>query len=395
MSGMEIFSSLLGLCLAVECYLRRSARSKWIFPPFTFAFLIFIAAALLGIIAGPAKLSQKFYDFGRMRLFLLYAIAFYELVFFSPSRRWLIPLVVSCCVVGVFGILQHFVPNDFLYFGTGRIIVYAIPEQHIGSLVVGFFNHHLTFSNVFSFYACLFTALGFSGDPKRRWYLALGLFLLLLLFWTQSRAAWMAIPVMVLVIAFGKSVKWAGACFVFGIAVMGVLYFTDPGFHARFERTFFKQDDFYNLGPRRRLWHAQISMFKEHPILGFGYNNNERFCKEYMLRLYPDNPEPFCGHAHSTFLQILATTGIVGSVAFIWLWWVIFRYSFRVVRSYSSEQNERWIALGCLAAFIGFQIQGSTQWNFGDAKVLHNLMFFLAVISALGFKKGIKPSGAS
>jgi O-antigen ligase len=144
-------------------------------------------------------------------------------------------------------------------------------------------------------------------------------------------------------------------------------YFADNGFKQRFDRTVFQKDDFYNLGPRTRLWHAQWEIFKDHPWIGVGYNNNERLAKTYVDRLYPSRSDNFYGHAHNTPLQILATTGLLGSIAYLWLWGTIF---------WSLYQKRSW---GLIAAFVGFQIQGLTQWNFGDAEVVHSLMFFWAL----------------
>ncbi len=395
MSGMEIFSSLLGLCLVMEWWWRRPQRNSWVLPPFLVPFLALIAVAMVGVLLGPAKAADKFYDFGRMRLFLLYGISFYELLFFRSKRLWLKTLFFTSVVLALYGCCQHFYPLDIVRWGTKKIVLWAIPEKLEGPLVIGFFNHHLTFANVFTFYGSLFTALGLSSNRWRRWFLTAGALIFLAVVWTQSRAAWVAIPAMALTIAVAKSKKWMALFLGIGVVLLGVLYVTDVGFHERFERTFLKRDDFYNLGPRRRLWNAQIEIFKENPILGFGWNNNERHCKEYVDRLYPDIKDNFCGHAHSNELQILATTGIVGAAAFLWLWWTIMVFTYRAIRAYRKVEDEHWILIGCFAAFVGFHLQGITQWNFGDAKVLHNLMFFLAVVSVLGLRRNVASSTAS
>jgi O-antigen ligase len=382
MSGMEIFSTLLWLCAAIE--FTRTKPSFRPLPAFWKPVLAFVLVAIVGILLGPAKPAEKFYDFGRMRFFALYALLFYELTYvFQDSRRWLRTLFFACVIVGAYGFVQHFVPLDILHPEGKKIILYAIPETKIGPLVLGFFNHHLTFSNVFTFYACLFSAVGLYAWKREPWTLVLGLFLFLLLVWTDSRAAWIAIPFMLLCVAMGRGVKLAVLFLALSAIVMGTLYVTDAGFHERFSRTFLKQDDFYNLGPRKRLWKAQVEIFKEHPLVGLGYNNNERFAKEYVDRLFPDRTDNFYGHAHSVPLQLLASTGVLGFVCYLWIWFMVFARVLRQVYGFPPDRRERWVALGCLAAFVGFHIQGLTQWNFGDAKVLHTLMFFWAIVSAM------------
>ena len=63
-------------------------------------------------------------------------------------------------------------------------------------------------------------------------------------------------------------------------------------------------------------WQAAAKAFEERPILGYGFLNFEQnslqIKKRYSL------PEPnYPGHAHNNFMEILATTGIVGFICFI------------------------------------------------------------------------------
>jgi putative inorganic carbon (HCO3(-)) transporter len=270
--------------------------------------------------------------------------------------------------------------------------MYAVQDEKIGPLVVGTFNHHLTFSNIYIFYACLFTSVGLFLLPRKWWVLGMGAFLYVLVFWTESRAAWVAIPITLLLIASFKSKKAVAICI--GIAL--VLGFTflkvDPGFRERLGRTFVKKDGLYHLGARARLWDAQLEMFKEHPILGIGFNNNERRSKEFVDKLFPDTKNNFYGHAHSEILQIMASMGILGLLAFLWLWFEVFRDCIVSLKRWPRASLEYWIALGCFAAFVGFHVQGITQWNFGDAEVLHNVLFFWAVVAILRQRAPEEPS---
>ena len=155
------------------------------------------------------------------------------------------------------------------------------------------------------------------------------------------------------------------------------------GFRARFDRTVVRPEKHYSLSARSKLWHANWEMFKEHPVIGIGYNNNERKAQEYVDRLYPENiDDNFYGHAHSTPLQILATTGLLGFAIYLLLWFAVFRKT--VTLAFQPIMcREKWLGIGLLAGFIGFHVQGITQWNFGDAEVLHNLMFIWALLATL------------
>lgn len=381
MSAMEIFSSLWAAGTLVCLILRPPSRKD--LPPFLWPMLAFVLIVVVGVLAGDARFPEKLYDISRMRFFLLYVLLYYNFKYYVSDVPWMKVLFFACLAVGIYGFFQHFTPLDLLRPEGKKIIRFAVEEGKIGPLVIGTFNHHLTFANIFLLYACLFVSIGF-GQIRRFWReLILGAFLLLLCVWTGSRAAWAAIPIVVLILAAGKSWKAMLVCLVaIGLVAVGS-YCWDRGFAERINRTFFQRDDLYNLGPRVRLWRAQLEMFKEHPVLGMGYNNNERQAKKYVDRLYPEVKDNFYGHAHSTPLQILATTGVAGAVAYVVLWLTIFVHLFGRIRGSPSE-DLRWISLGLIAAFVGFQIQGLTQWNFGDAEVLHNVIFFWVLAAVAG-----------
>jgi putative inorganic carbon (HCO3(-)) transporter len=381
MSGMEIFSTVLIIGLSGIYF----SQKRWPgLPEFWKPLLAFVVVAVIGILLDDAPIREKLYSISRMRFFLIYAFLFFYLRDFKKDEGWLKVLLVTTSVVGVYGFFQHFISFDLLRPVGKKVLLFAIQDEKIGPLVVGTFNHHLTFSNVYSFYACLFTSVGLFFLPRKWWFLVMGAWTYLLCFWTESRAAWVAIPVTLFLITAVRSRK---AFFLaVGIAALGAFLFfkTDVGFQQRLDRTFVKKDGLYHLGARARLWSAQIEMFKEHPWFGIGFNNNERKAKEYVDRLFPaDIANNFYGHAHSAFLQVLASMGILGVLAYGWIWVSIFKSCFESLRAYGRTKLEYWICLGALAGFVGFQIQGVTQWNFGDAEVLHNVIFFWAIIAAL------------
>ncbi|MBI4402531.1 MAG: O-antigen ligase family protein [Deltaproteobacteria bacterium] len=383
MSGMELFSTLLAFSVLCLLIARKGIRStEKLLPPFWKPMLAFLLVVLAGIILGEATVREKLYDIGRMRFFLLYAVLFYYFHYFSDNYGWLKVLFVTTLFVAVYGICQHFIPLDIFRPAGKKIVLYAIDDQKLGSLVLGTFNHHLTFANIYLLYAGLFLALGLFYFPAKKWLLLHGALLCLLCIWTESRAAWIATPVVVAIVASGKSKKVGLIALASVIGVLLVVYATDKGFQQRFQRTFIQQDDFYNLGPRTRLWIAQWHMFKQHPILGVGWNNNERQAKQYVDKLFPEIRERFYGHAHSTPLQILSTTGLLGFGCYLWLWVEIFSTLSQALRKITKRKIEWWLALALLGGFFGFHIQGLTQWNFGDAEVTHNLVFFWAVLAA-------------
>jgi putative inorganic carbon (hco3(-)) transporter len=376
MSGMELFAALLIVAVLVGAVI---GKVQLVWPPFAAPILAFIVVAWAGTLLAEEPWNQTIYDMQRMRFFFIYFFLFIALRS-SKGFPWEKYLAGIAFVIAIYGTLQHFFPLDLVRPEGRKIILYSIAAQKIGPLVLGTFNHHLTFVNIYLFYACLFTALGLSKIRWSPFFLALGLWLFLLCFWTQSRTGWIAIGVTGALLGLSKSKKaFLGVVVGFGV-VVGVLYATDLGFRERFDRTVGGHDSHYSPQDRVRLWHANWEMFKTSPLVGIGYNNGERRAKEFVDRLYPTT-QNFYGHAHSTFSQLLSNTGLLGVCVYLWLWYLIFRKTAVWIRG-ATSQKEHWMAIGLGVGFIGFHIQGLTQWNFGDAEVLHNLMFFWAVVAS-------------
>jgi O-antigen ligase len=377
-SGMELFASLL--VVAVLILYKGFPPFKSV--PFLPSILAFVLVAWISTLLSDAAWADKRYDLQRMRFFFLYIFLFFGLLQAEGMGfRWEKPLLWVVLFIAVYGTIQHFVGVDWFRPEGKKVILYAIADQKIGPLVIGTFNHHLTFSNIYLIYACLFTAWGLS-ELRTKWgYFVVGLWLFLLCAWTHSRTGWLTIGVVGAILAGWKSRKAVGIALLLFVGLIAFLFMTDAGFRGRVDRTFIHPDEAYSADSRTRLWHANWEMFKSSPLLGVGYNNNERHAKEMVDKLYPETKETnFYGHAHCAFLQVLTATGILGLIAFLCIWVGVFRKNFLWIR-HASSSWDRWTAIGLSTGLIGFHLQGLTQWNFGDAEVIHNIIFWWAVIA--------------
>lgn len=379
MSLMEIASTLLVLFCLYLIATKKIAVPKLRDVPFAKPILLMALIASLGILLSGTTVKEKIYDLGRMRFFILYFFVYLSLTSLEGNRPWIRVLLWTTALVSVYGFVQHFISIDLIRPEGKKVLMYALQEEKIGPLVVGTFNHHLTFSNIYLFFGCLFFSLGLG---KTNFRLTLfGLFLFLLVAWTHSRMAWVAIPVCLVVsVYYLRGRKAAFTALVLGVLALSAVYFSSHSLRERFERSFVTSQE-VSYAPRLRLWHAQWEMFKEHPLLGMGWNTNERRAKDYVDRLYPNVEKNFYGHAHSMLLQILATTGVIGFAAFLWIWFEVFQSLLLSVKRLKGEDLA--LAVGLLSAFVGFWIQGLTQWNFGDAEVTHSVVFFWAVAATL------------
>jgi hypothetical protein len=277
--------------------------------PFLIPMFYFVMIAIVGILLSEATTKQKLYDIGRMRFFLGYFSIFLFFQKFKDfeNNYWIKTLFIGTLVIGCYAFFQHFF--NLRWHHSNQAPIHALEDLKAGYLVHGTFGHHLSFSNIYLYFAALFLSLGIYLKDKKSFVLSCFLFLLIL--WTQSRMAFIAIPLCVLVIVAFKNLKAVGATAIILAIGLSGYYLLDPIFKERVNRAFV-QDTENSLGPRFRLWRAQIEFFKESPLFGVGYNNNERRSKEMVDKLYPHSDGNFYGHAHSTPLQILATTGLLG-----------------------------------------------------------------------------------
>jgi O-antigen ligase len=91
--------------------------------------------------------------------------------------------------------------------------------------------------------------------------------------------------------------------------------------------------------------------------------------QSYLRNMDQGYPGVLHGHNHSNYLHIAAASGAIGLAAFLLLLVAIARALLRAVRS-AVAPPARAVALGGLAAFTGFLVEGIFEWNFGDAEVV-------------------------
>ena len=184
------------------------------------------------------------------------------------------------------------------------------------------------------------------------------------LLFSLTRGVWLAYAVvlgMLGVIKGSKGLVTVSAC---ALLIALSLLNADPGVRERAQRVF---DLEANLN-RSQIWQANLDMIKERPLFGWGYGNYKKFREPYYQR-YPAADTH--AHAHNNFLQVWVDGGLVGLLAFLFLFWVILHAGWRTYRSLSAEAEPvRSLVLGGTLSIFGFLLGGLTQYNFGDAEVV-------------------------
>ena len=120
---------------------------------------------------------------------------------------------------------------------------------------------------------------------------------------------------------------------------------------------------------RMAHWQAGWWMWAEHPWRGVGIGNYEPVYPAYYI---PPWKEPL-GHAHNTYLNVAAETGLIGLLAYLALWGVAFWQTARAIRHTSGW--ERAASVGVLGVLVHLSAH-----NFFDNLFVHNMYAHVAIL---------------
>ncbi|MDI6766415.1 MAG: O-antigen ligase family protein [Bacteroidota bacterium] len=192
------------------------------------------------------------------------------------------------------------------------------------------------------------------------------------LIFTFTRSSWLGFIAGSIVIAIFRD-KRILYFFVAGIVLL--IFFGSPELHDRFISIF---DPYHaNNSERLRMWSAGIKIFMGYPILGTGDISFVTISPQYT------EDGSFFGHLHNNLLMWLVTLGVVGFVIVISIFVMIWKIFWRV----SKQTKDDWLygsfATGALAVFVGFQVNGLFEWNFGDAEIYFLFLMITGVVLSI------------
>jgi O-antigen ligase len=138
--------------------------------------------------------------------------------------------------------------------------------------------------------------------------------------------------------------------------------------------------DFASNHTRLLRWGFALLMFLQNPVLGGGYGT---FALVYRNESFLGDPGRYQLGAHSEHLQILAEMGIVGFIAWVWLWTAFFVRAYRIQKRLR-DPFWRSLVIGLTAYQVAFLIH-FVVGNFleGD-RVAVPFWFAMAAVPAIG-----------
>jgi O-antigen ligase/tetratricopeptide (TPR) repeat protein len=130
---------------------------------------------------------------------------------------------------------------------------------------------------------------------------------------------------------------------------------------------------------RTMQWRAAIEGFKDRPLLGYGLeNHNLAWSAHFDSDIYRLETDTF-DRTHNQFLEILATTGLVGTAAFLGIWLAI---GLTLVRAYRAGR----LSAPAVAVLSGLQVAYATYLFFWFVDLNSTMLWIL--IAALIASRG-------
>jgi putative inorganic carbon (HCO3(-)) transporter len=301
----------------------------------------------------------------------------------DQARRILKAMLIACGLVCAYGLYGYYTG---IAIRDGRLV--ATFEYH--SRIAKYISLLLPIA------VCLFI---WYKDTVSRLSLA---FLALLcgfsLVLTMSRTSWIAILITMLFIGFAVQRKLLMGIV---IGVCALLIFILPAKFITHAKTIAQVDKFFSskkiLGERLLCWKASVAMIRDHPLLGIGPGKKnfrdafqlyggkikeaEKQVKKEKVSVQPKEIKikkktavkgvEKLSHAHNLFLHMLVETGIVGLLAFLWLFVMVFYSAVKSWRPLKSGY-EKALLLGITASLVSIFLHGLTDsfWKKPDVLFL-------------------------
>ena len=350
--------------------------------PLTAALAFFSLVAYVGILytekyADGFNVANKFVE---LPVIYLFVSAFLQSVRSEEERTrqaesLLLSFIVGLTALNLFGLMT--------FFGAFGGVRYALPLTPLGL-------HHIWFSNInaLGLYAGASFLLFSPRGRSLRARVLLGSFLLvsvLCILLSTSRTAWFSIATTLAIMAAAtiRSKKTVALVALLSILTLAAVYRFVPLVHDRInlvveELTTYSTDRYAesSTGGRLLMWRATLIMIKAHPLIGVGtgdfpYTLNV-MRKQLRTRVVPRFLLGF-NQPHNMYLFAMATNGVAGLTALLYIFYRCLRPAAPVVRAGGAG---RFFAFLAMATAVHFMVAGFLD-SFFNIQVLRYCFAFI------------------
>jgi O-antigen ligase len=316
-----ISKSLVALVVA-GVLLRRLFRTQRVdLPTVTWPFLLLAVAMAISTLAATdrAVAAAELVDYASHVLLVLLVMVLIDRPAWLGRAMWAVASGVAfLAAIAVFQQLTHSYGTDF--GGLAAVEPYGSSFRSGGPLSPVYFGQLLAVASVMALY--LFIA--FPQRVARVGALATCTLCLIAMSFTLSRAAVLAVVIGFAIAVILRRAR-GGSWVVLFCAVVAVAAVFLPGeFGDRFRALGEVASAGTNLGGdssvRGRLGEnmAAVQMWLDYPYVGVGPENYEVHYHDYSQEIGLD-PRPEERQPHNLYLEVLAETGLLGAIPFLWI----------------------------------------------------------------------------
>ena len=350
------------------------------YEPIFWALVAFVVAALVSAIFSPASDHSLFGDFERMGgvWSWVHLVLFFLLLRTLGDREWVwvlnAALIVSLFVSGV-AVIEHWqLVREAVLSGKPA----AASSSTVGNS--GLLAGYLLLALGLSAY------LASTGTRFRLLYIAAGGVILLGLIYTENRSSTIGVilgaivgSTIVATLRTRSRKRWlaptaAAAAMAILIAISAGVRVFPSGFLTRNAPTVLQRLASTSLSgsdqTRTMQWAAAIEGFRDRPLIGYGLENHGLVWSAHfdpgIYRLETDVYD----RTHNQYLEVLATTGLLGAVTFVGIWIAI---GVTLVRAYEDDR----LSPASLGVLAGLQIAYATYLFFWFVDINSTMLWIL------------------
>lgn len=337
-AGLNIFGLII---------LFSTLYSKFPFPTFSRALqFIIVTNCMYYLLTQTENLSTLFERIAKLTIYFMLSACIYGLVLFF---------------FGTETISNDIEINQLQLFGL------EIKQRLYGQRISSFLANPNPFG--FRLMIAILFCLYFIRVYKSRWYAFLFFILIYTLLLTQSRASALGLAIAFCFFFYCTYISnhryKSLIIIVFSSSLAALILYVSFDTIA-FEKLYSIMGDRSSALTRREVaWKALLAQIRETPWLGIGYQASA----EYVLKANSIE----ISNSHNLYLAIFSEVGIVGLMAFVWVYFSPFIYY--IIRKGSSftANNLQIIALTCLLAFLVNQ-------GFEEMFASHEFPFMITVL---------------
>ncbi|MDD5687070.1 MAG: HAD-IIIA family hydrolase [Elusimicrobia bacterium] len=359
-AAVNIVWILLFLVWIIKIILK---KSEDISTPVTVPILIFFFSTVISSIFG-LNFTKSLTGLNSEMLFFIFFLVSSNIKNYEHAKKIVFVFIISSSIMGLLGVIQYVTGKSF----SGAYIFGMIDGR-----VHGTRSWPLTYAEglLMALPISIYTLL--HGKRKYISYLLI-IFIFLGIIFSFARMVWISSVIILAILLYIRKKQLKNLVYIF---VIGLIISIFSGIYLTGRRNIISRATYLNDPVRTNMWKTSFEIFKDYPLLGVGLKNIKRIYPQYYEKLGLSKDYYLLSHLHSNFVHILVERGIIGLIAFLYIFGVYFYYGIK--KAIYTNDDEKSFLIVCLFGIIGFLLSGITEYSYGDSEIQMMMWFLMAL----------------